>query len=246
MKGSDNPYPSILLEDHVDPAAPTTGFHRLFIDTDEKLKMIDHASLVTDFTPGGGSVATDAIWDAAGDLAVGSGANTAAVLTKGADNTVLTIDPASHAPAWVAPSGAMGAWTAYTPALTGSTTNPTLGSSTLIGQYKMLDATTMALSIHLTITTGGAWNVGSGLWYFSLPSGYAAAAWGTQIVSCVCYDNGTRFYPGVAYVEASGTILIGLHAESGNQGFVGHNQPVATWATNDYIAIGGTLRVAAV
>jgi len=51
---SNNPYPSILLEDHVDPAAPTSGFHRLFIDTDEKLKMIDHASLVTDFTPGVG------------------------------------------------------------------------------------------------------------------------------------------------------------------------------------------------
>jgi hypothetical protein len=54
---SDNPFPSILLEDHADPAAPTSGFHRLFVDTDEKLKMIDHASLVTDFTPGA-SVAT--------------------------------------------------------------------------------------------------------------------------------------------------------------------------------------------
>jgi hypothetical protein len=92
MKGSDNAFPSILIEDHVDPAAPADGYHRLFIDTDEKLKMIDHASLVTDFTPGaGGSVATDAIWDAAGDLAVGSGADTAAKLTKGSDGTVLTM-----------------------------------------------------------------------------------------------------------------------------------------------------------
>lgn len=40
---------------------------------------------------GGGSVATDAIWDAAGDLAVGSGANTAARLAKGNDGDVLTI-----------------------------------------------------------------------------------------------------------------------------------------------------------
>jgi hypothetical protein len=91
MKGSDNAFPSILIEDHVDPAAPADGYHRLFIDTDEKLKMIDHASLVTDFTPGaGGSVATDAIWDAAGDLAVGSGADTAAKLTIGAAGTVPT------------------------------------------------------------------------------------------------------------------------------------------------------------
>jgi hypothetical protein len=90
-KMSDNPSPSLLFEDHVDPAAPADGYHRLFIDTDEKLKMIDHASLVTDFTPGaGGSVATDAIWDAAGDLAVGTGADTAAKLTKGAAGTVPT------------------------------------------------------------------------------------------------------------------------------------------------------------
>jgi hypothetical protein len=92
MKGSDNPFPSILIEDHVDPAAPANGFHRLFIDTDEKLKMIDHASLVTDFTPSaGGAVATDAIWDAAGDLAVGTGADTAGRLAKGAAGGVLAM-----------------------------------------------------------------------------------------------------------------------------------------------------------
>ena len=38
---------------------------------------------------GGGSVATDAIWDALGDLAVGTGANTAAKLTVGADGKYL-------------------------------------------------------------------------------------------------------------------------------------------------------------
>jgi hypothetical protein len=44
------------------------------------------------------SVATDAIWDAAGDLAVGSGADTAARLAKGADGTVLQM--ASAAVGW--------------------------------------------------------------------------------------------------------------------------------------------------
>lgn len=41
---------------------------------------------------GGGSVATDAIWDAKGDLAAGTGANTAAKLTVGADDTILMAD----------------------------------------------------------------------------------------------------------------------------------------------------------
>lgn len=44
---------------------------------------------------GGGAVATDAIWDAKGDLAVGTGANTASKLTAGADDTILMADSAA-------------------------------------------------------------------------------------------------------------------------------------------------------
>jgi hypothetical protein len=51
---------------------------------------------------GGGSVATDAIWDAAGDLAVGSGANTAARLAIGANATVLTSNGTTAT--WAAPT----------------------------------------------------------------------------------------------------------------------------------------------
>jgi hypothetical protein len=43
---------------------------------------------------GGGDVATDAIWDAKGDLAGGTGANAAARLAVGANNQVLTADSA--------------------------------------------------------------------------------------------------------------------------------------------------------
>ena len=49
------------------------------------------------------TVATDVIWDAAGDLAVGSGANTASKLTKGADGKVLTM--VAGAVAWAAAAG---------------------------------------------------------------------------------------------------------------------------------------------
>ena len=41
---------------------------------------------------GGGSVATDAIWDAKGDLAVGTGANTAVKLTVGTDGKQIYAD----------------------------------------------------------------------------------------------------------------------------------------------------------
>lgn len=43
---------------------------------------------------GGGSVATDAIWDAKGDLAVGTGSNTASRLAVGTNGQVLTADSA--------------------------------------------------------------------------------------------------------------------------------------------------------
>jgi hypothetical protein len=43
---------------------------------------------------GGGNVATDTIWDAKGDLAAGTGANTASKLTSGADDTILMADSA--------------------------------------------------------------------------------------------------------------------------------------------------------
>ena len=52
-------------------------------------------------TGGGGDVATDTIWNAAGDLAVGTGANTATILSIGADGDVLTVD--TDTPAWSTP-----------------------------------------------------------------------------------------------------------------------------------------------
>lgn len=91
MKASDNPFTSILIDEEVDPAAPAAGHKRLFIDSaDHKLKTIDSSSAVVDYTPGGsGDVATDAIWDAKGDLAGGTGANTAARLAVGTNDYLL-------------------------------------------------------------------------------------------------------------------------------------------------------------
>jgi hypothetical protein len=55
---------------------------------------------------GSGAVATDVIWDAKGDLAVGTGANTAAKLTVGTNGQVLTADSAEATGAkWATISG---------------------------------------------------------------------------------------------------------------------------------------------
>ena len=56
-----------------------------------------------DDATGAGAVATDAIWDAKGDLAVGTGANTAVAVTVGANDTILMADSAQAAGVkWVA------------------------------------------------------------------------------------------------------------------------------------------------
>jgi hypothetical protein len=86
-----------------------------------------------------GQVATDAIWDAAGDLAVGTGANTAAKLASGAAGTVLAGAGVGSAPTWAAASLLQAATAART---AGNLTNTTTGSWT--------DLT----GITVTLTTG--------------------------------------------------------------------------------------------
>lgn len=68
--------------------------------------MTDHADIDhTGLTGTGGSVATDAIFDAAGDLVQGTGSNTAAKLSAGASGKVLQAAGATTAVAWKYPPG---------------------------------------------------------------------------------------------------------------------------------------------
>lgn len=56
----------------------------------------------SDVSGSAGGVATDAIWDAAGDLAQGTGANTAAKLSIGAAGSFLQVNSGATAAAWFA------------------------------------------------------------------------------------------------------------------------------------------------
>ena len=98
-KASDNEFPKVILDVGSIPAAPTDGNWKLYGAAGGVYAVSSNAT-AGPFGAGGGAVATDAIWDAAGDLAVGSGANTAAKLTAGTEGHVLTI--ASGVPAWAA------------------------------------------------------------------------------------------------------------------------------------------------
>ncbi len=77
--------------------------------------MADHDTHDHTGVPGVGSstttVATDTIWDAAGDLVQGTGANTAAKLSAGSAGKVLTSNGAAAALTWETPSGGSGGGT---------------------------------------------------------------------------------------------------------------------------------------
>lgn len=75
-------------------------------------------------TLGSGSVATDAIWDAKGDLAVGTGANTAVVLPVGTNDQVLTAASGETSGLkWANPAGGGDALTSGTLAQFAATTS---------------------------------------------------------------------------------------------------------------------------
>jgi hypothetical protein len=63
----------------------------------------------------------------AGDIILGGAAGAAGRLAKGADSTVLTIDPTTHLPLWAAPAGGL------TPPVTITGTNPATTPLTVVG-----------------------------------------------------------------------------------------------------------------
>lgn len=92
LKVSEQAYPSTRYTEAAAPATPATGEVIIYAKADGNLYQKDDAGTETALAGAAGSVATDAIWDAKGDLAAGTGANTASKLTVGANDTVLMAD----------------------------------------------------------------------------------------------------------------------------------------------------------
>ncbi len=129
---------------------------------------------------------------------------------------------------WVAHYGA---WTSYTPTWTAATTNPSLGNGTLVGAYKAIGKT---VHFRLRMVAGSTTTFGSGLWAFTLPSGYSVAsaqAAGAIIVNAAA----TARYPGGAYLTVSGGVnRVVCDGSSG----LNATQPF-TWNTSCQVVVGG-------
>lgn len=105
-KASDNAFPSILITEGTEPSAPAAGKQRMYIDSTTHVLMLTNSSGVESAVGGAGtSVATDAIWDAAGDLVQGTGANTGGKLSAGLAGQTLRSAGAAAANTWAYPPG---------------------------------------------------------------------------------------------------------------------------------------------
>lgn len=77
-------------------------------------------------------------------------------------------------------TGLQSAWQAWSPALTASTTNPTLGSGSTSGRYQRVGK-----DVHFEgrVSLSGACTFGAGTWYLSLPiAATASGAWVNGVV----------------------------------------------------------------
>lgn len=98
-KGSNNPFPSVLLNevasDGSDTPTPAADYRRLFLGEDGDLHLIDSADVVTDV---GGSGGLADPMTTRGDIIVRNASNTTARLAIGANLAVLRSDGTD--PAW--------------------------------------------------------------------------------------------------------------------------------------------------
>jgi hypothetical protein len=103
--GSDNVFPKVILDGVTsDPAAPSNDNWKLYAKMDGVYALSSNTT-VGPFvsSAGAGSVATDSIWDAAGDTVVGTGANTAA---RRAPMFPIALTPPGCAIAWAGTNSA--------------------------------------------------------------------------------------------------------------------------------------------
>jgi len=125
---------------------------------------------------------------------------------------------------------------AYTPVFSASTTNPTIGNGTLVGEYKVISKDTIHLAI--TMLWGSTSTGGSGEWRFGLPQGLTGL-FAKQPIAGVVLDNGTDWKLIVAVLDYGSPNIFAV-AEATST--VSSNVPMV-WAVGDSISFGGLIKV---
>lgn len=183
-----------------------------------------------DATSASDSVAADSIWDVAGDLAVGTGADTAARLAKGTALQTLRVNSGATALQW---ADTLGAWTDYTPTWTADGTAPAIGNGSLTGRYKALDSKTYIVEVHWI--SGTTTTYGTLQWHFALPAGLTA----NKDWVCAGVILGGSWKPCNGLILSGGTTIEVLVSEGGD---LRAGTPWA-WASGYRLYVSGLLEV---
>ena len=152
LEAQNNPFTSILMVEAADVEAlpdadPAAGQRRLAVGTDHLLYLISDSGVKTEVGGASGAVASDAIWDAAGDLVQGTGANTAAKLSAGTAGMFLKSAGAAAANLWAYPPGYELDYAQYTSAVTISASSEATANTIVTGGSVAYDGSTI-IEIH--------------------------------------------------------------------------------------------------
>ena len=125
-------------------------------------------------------------------------------------------------------------WTDWSSSFTigATTTAPTMGSSVKTARYKML-GNLVIFNFSLTVTTGGAWNAGSGSYNFPVPTAADSAA-RKYVGSAFANDSGTALRVGVCRFDAD-VNNVRVFLNDGTNVALSSSGPGSAWATGDYV-----------
>ena len=179
--------------------------------------------------------------DAKGDLLVGTGADAVGRLAVGTDGQLLSAASGETTGLKWTNIG-LGTWTSYTPALTASGTNPTLGSgSTATGKYNQIGKTVFGWAKIQFGTSGVA--AGSGILRISLPIAAASAEDQACGAGILTDSSANTAYTIVPHIPNTGYVQLYQHQTSGATQVVFQDNPI-TVAASDRFLIHFTYEVA--
>lgn len=125
------------------------------------------------------------------------------------------------------------AWASYTPTLTASVTNPTIGDGTLSGRYcRIMDV----VFFNISWTFGSTSAAGDGSYSFALP--VTALDTTSRAFAARLTDTGSRYYDLSGFIATTSTVQIAQVMDNNLGGVVTHNSPI-TWAAGDVLVVSG-------
>lgn len=245
-KASDNEFPKLIFAMQTSaPAAPSDSDWKMYA----KANGIFARSSNTEVGPfgtggGGGAVGTDTIWDAKGDLAVGTGADTAQKLAVAADGSQLVADSTQTTGLrWASAGYDINVYTGGDITFNNTTLSAVTGPTDLVVAAATGDVLFVGMSARCPNSTAQSMTFDFATIVSASPVNYVSAASGTPVnVPTPWYigsaDQGSVNGPFPYIVQAGdisgGNVTLRLYARSSGSRVIAAAaaQPLITWVKN--------------